>query len=327
MISLPCLWFLKPGNCRNFNIQYLIMKLPEITQHIQLLKKKKNAVILAHYYQLPEIQELADHVGDSFALSKLAAELPQELIVFCGVDFMADSAKLLSPGKTVILPVRHAGCPMADMASGADVLRLKEEHPGAAVVSYVNSTAEVKALSDVCVTSGNALKIIRALPEKKIIFLPDQNLGSYAASKIPEKEFVLFKGCCPPHDEIRESDVKRARKAHPKALLLVHPECREEVRKLADFIGSTAQILDFASASRHKTFIIGTEEGIMHPLKKHNPGKDFAILSPGLQCPDMKKTLPADVLNSLLYMTNLIELDSEMIEAARKPLLRMLALS
>jgi quinolinate synthase len=299
----------------------------EILQEITSLKEERKAVILAHYYQLPDIQDIADYVGDSLALSKLAAELPNELIVFCGVDFMAESAKLLSPQKTVLLPVKDACCPMADMATPSDVMRLKAEHPDAAVVSYVNSTTQVKAVSDMCCTSGNALKVIRSLPQKKIIFLPDENLGSYAATQIPEKEFVLFKGFCPPHEEMMAVDVRIARTEHPDALLLVHPECRPEVRALADFIGSTAQILQYATESKHKQFIIGTEQGILHPLKQQLPGKEFYILGPGLFCPNMKKTTPDLLLQSLKFLIYPIDIEPALAKAARIPIKRMLDLS
>ncbi len=288
-------------------------------------KEKLGAVILAHYYQLPEIQDIADHVGDSFALSRLAATLDNEVIVFCGVDFMAGSAKLLSPDKTVLLPVKDAGCPMADMAGARDVKKLQELHPDAAVVSYVNSTTEVKAHSHICCTSSNALRVIRSLPHGKIIFLPDRNLGAYAAEKIPEKEFILFDGYCPPHNETSAEDVVRIRKAHPDALLLVHPECPGEVRREADFTGSTAQIIAHAGASSHDEFIIGTEEGILHPLKKNDPDKTFHLLSRELTCRDMKKTTAQALLESMENMKYQVHVDEKMARMARKPLERMLA--
>jgi len=292
---------------------------------VKAAKEKLGAVILAHYYQLPEIQDIADHVGDSFALSRLAATLHNEVIVFCGVDFMAESAKLLSPEKTVLLPVKDAGCPMADMAGAEDVKRLQELHPEAAVVSYVNSTTAVKAHSHICCTSSNALKVIRSLPHEKIIFLPDKNLGAYAAAQIPEKEFILFDGYCPPHNETTAADVARLRKAHPDARLLLHPECPGEVRQEADFIGSTAQIIAHAGESPHKEFIIGTEEGILHPLQQQNPDKTFYLLSRELSCRDMKKTTARALLNSLQSLQNEIHVDENLARMARKPLERMLA--
>lgn len=294
------------------------------TSRIKAAKEELDAVILAHYYQLPEIQEVADHVGDSFALSRLAAELDHEVIVFCGVDFMAESAKLLSPEKTVLLPVRDAGCPMADMAGASEVKRLQQAHPEAAVVSYVNSTTEVKAQSLVCCTSSNAIKVIRSLPHQKIIFLPDKNLGAYAAAQIPEKEFIVFDGYCPPHNDIPADAAVQARKEHPHALLLVHPECPGEVRQNADFIGSTAQIIQHVHDSGHKEFIIGTEEGILHPLRKQNPDKKFYLLSQELTCRDMKKTTSEALLESLTKRKHQVHIDEGLARLARKPLERML---
>lgn len=298
-----------------------------IVQEILSLKKEKNAVILAHYYQVPQVQDVADHVGDSFALSKLAAELPQPLIVFCGVSFMAETAKILSPEKTVLLPVAEAGCPMADMVSAKDVLALRKKHPEAAVVSYVNSSTEVKALSDICCTSANAVKVIRSLPHKQIIFLPDENLGSYAAEQMPEKEFILFKGFCPVHEEVMEIDVKLARDENPDALFVVHPECRPEVRKGADFIGSTGQMIRYIEESNHHSFIVGTESGILHPLMTGNPEKKIVSLTPNFICPNMKKTRLEHVRDSLQQMKVQIELEAELMEKARLPLMRMLEVS
>ncbi len=300
------------------------MQLNEIQNKVSRLKQEKNAVILAHYYQIPEVQDLADHVGDSFALSKLSAGLPNQVIVFCGVNFMAETAKILSPEKTVLLPVEDAGCPMADMAKAEDVKRLKAAHPDAAVVSYVNSTTGVKAHSDICCTSANAEKVIRSLPHKKIIFLPDEQLGSYTAAKIPEKEFILFKGYCPIHEEIMEIDVKLAREAYPDALLLVHPECRPEVRQAADFVGSTGQIIRYIDQSPEKKFIIGTEQGILHPLQISHPEKQFHMLTGSFLCPNMKKTTPIHVLESLKEDKTEIEIEKGLIDKARIPLKRML---
>ncbi len=303
------------------------MSFNPIQKEILRLKEEKNAVILAHYYQNAQVQDVADHVGDSFALSKLAAELPEEIIVFCGVSFMAETAKIISPFKTVLLPVSHAGCPMADMATGADVLRLKAEHPDAAVVSYVNSSTDVKALSDICCTSANAVNVIRSLPHRKIIFLPDENLGAYAAERIPEKEFILFAGYCPTHEQVMAIDVKLARDENPEALLLVHPECRQDVRREADFLGSTGQILKYVDQSQHPNFIIGTEKGILHPLKTKHPDKRFTLLAKELICPNMKKTRPEHVLDSLKHMKGEVHLDEKLMDAARIPLVRMLQVS
>ena len=291
---------------------------------IQELKTNKNAVILSHYYQLPEIQELADHVGDSFALSKLASELPNDLIVFCGVDFMAESAKLLCPDKTVLLPVKDASCPMANMATARDVKQLRDEYPDAAVVSYVNSTTAVKALSDICCTSGNAIRVIRSLPHKQVIFVPDSGLGTYVASLIPEKEFILFDGFCPPHHDVNEIDVMLAKQAHPDACLLVHPECGQQVRKHADYIGSTAQIIRHVAKSEHNCFLVATEEGILHPLTKNHPDKAFHMLTRHFICRDMKKITAAHLLRSLQTMEGIINIPENMASKARIPLQRML---
>lgn len=303
------------------------MSIQEIQKEIIRLKEEKNAVILAHYYQIPEVQDVADHVGDSFALSKLAAELKESLIVFCGVSFMAETAKILSPEKTVLLPVPEAGCPMADMVTGRDVLDLKEKHPDAAVVSYVNSSTEVKALSDICCTSSNAEQVIRSLPHKKIIFVPDENLGSFVAEKVPEKEFILFKGFCPVHEQVMPVDVQLARREVPGAEFVVHPECRPDVRREADFIGSTGQMIQYINTSDHKAFIVGTEAGILHPLQRDNPEKHIISLTKDFICPNMKKTNLADVLLSLQKMQTEINLAAALIEQARIPLVKMLEVS
>lgn len=300
------------------------MSSKNINEQILRLKEDKNAVILAHYYQNPEVQDIADHVGDSFALSKLAESLPNEVIVFCGVSFMAETAKILSPEKIVLLPVKDAGCPMADMATALDVKRLKAQYPDAAVVSYVNSSTEVKAMSDICCTSANAVRVINSLPHERIIFLPDENLGSFAAERIPGKEFILFDGFCPTHEQFMSIDVKAAREKYPDALLVVHPECRPEVRQHADFLGSTGQMIKFIEESDHKNFIIATESGILHSIRKNNPEKNIVILSPDFLCPNMKKTNLEHVLKSLQTMTTSIELGQNILEKARKPLMRML---
>ncbi|MFO7873820.1 MAG: quinolinate synthase NadA [Bacteroidales bacterium] len=296
----------------------------DIIKKIDAARKASNATILAHYYQIPEIQDIADHVGDSFALSRLATEVPADVIVFCGVDFMAESAKILSPQKKVLLPVKDAGCPMADMATAEEARHLKQQYPEAALVSYVNSTTEVKAESDLCCTSANAVNVIRTLPNKQIIFMPDKNLGAYAAYHIPEKEFILFDGYCPPHEEVMAIDVKLARDNHPDATLLVHPECRPEVREAADFIGSTSQIIKHAGESDHQSFIIGTEEGILHPLQKQYPDKTFYMLTDHFSCYNMKKTNLQHLLQSLETGKHEVEIDDDLMDRARKPLMRML---
>ena len=298
-----------------------------IITEIKRLRKEKNAVILAHYYQTGDVQDVADFIGDSFGLSRQAKETGAACIVFCGVKFMAESAKILSPGKRVLLPVPDAGCPMADMVTPEDVQRLRAQYPDAAVVCYVNSSCAVKAESDVCVTSSNAVKIVQALPEKRIIFVPDQNLGSYVARQIPEKEVLLHPGYCYVHHRLTAEDVIRAKTAVPDAVFLAHPECTRAVLDRADFIGSTAQILRYVAESEAKTFLIGTETGLIHALEKNNPGKKFYPLTPNPVCTDMKKTRLTDVYEALLHEQYEISLDEDMMNRARRCLDRMLSLA
>ncbi|AUS98510.1 quinolinate synthase [Clostridium thermosuccinogenes] len=298
----------------------------ELIEKIQALKKERNAVIVAHNYQVDDVQEVADIVGDSFALSKYCASGNADVIVFCGVHFMAESAKILSPEKTVLLPEKDAGCPMADMVTADALRREKEKYKDAAVVCYINSSAEVKAECDVCCTSSNALKVVGSLKEKDILFVPDQNLGSYIAAKLQEKNFILWKGFCATHHRIKKDEVIKIREMHPDALVLVHPECRPEVVEMADFVGSTKQIIDYANSSPHQKFIIGTEMGVLYKLKKDNPGKTFYLLSPGLICPNMKKTSLESVYNALNEMKYEINVDPQISAKARRALDRMLEL-
>ena len=296
----------------------------ELTKDILALKQERNAVIVAHNYQIDDVQALADVIGDSFALSKYCASVPQDVIVFCGVHFMAESAKILSPQKTVLLPEINAGCPMADMVTAEDVRALKRNHPHAVVVCYINTSAAVKAESDICCTSSNAVKVIQSLAEEEIIFVPDKNLGNYIAKKVPEKRMIIWDGYCVTHHRVTLEDVQKAKKAHPDAVLLVHPECRPEVVELADFVGSTRQIIDFAAASKEKKFIIGTEMGVLFSLKRNNPEKTFYLASQGLICPNMKKTRLESVYNALKQMRYTIELEEEIMIKARTTLERML---
>lgn len=295
-----------------------------LRERILQLKKEKDAVIVAHNYQIDEVQEIADVIGDSLALSQYCASSPRELIVFCGVHFMAESAKILSPAKTVLLPEIHAGCPMADMVTAPDVRKMRLEHPGAAVVCYINTSAEVKAECDICCTSSNAVKVIQSLKEEEIVFVPDKNLGSYIAKKVPEKKMILWEGFCITHHRVTPDDVGKAKTAHPDALILVHPECKPEVVEMADFVGSTKQIIDFATTSGEQKFIIGTEMGVLYGLKKDNPGKTFYLLSQGLICPNMKKTKLTSVHDALQGMKYAIELNDEVFTRARGCLDRML---
>ena len=297
----------------------------EMIQEIDRMKKEKNAVIVAHNYQIDDVQDLADIVGDSLKLSQYCASTDADIVVFCGVHFMAESAKLLSPEKTVLLPEVHAGCPMADMVTGKALRKEKKKYPDAAVVCYINSTAEVKAECDICCTSSNALRVVKSLPNKEILFVPDQNLGSYIAKQIPGKTIHLWQGYCITHHRVLKGDVEKARTLHPDALLLAHPECRPEVVELADFVGSTAQIIEYAKNSPNKKFLIGTEMGIMHKLKKDSPDKLFYLLSTGLVCPNMKKTTVESVYLALKKMRYEINLDKDVAEGAGKALEAMLA--
>lgn len=302
------------------------MSKTDLVRRINELREERDAVIVAHYYQNDEVQEIADMVGDSFALAKFCAQSEKSVIVFCGVHFMAESAHILSPDKTVLLPVLDAGCPMAEMAEAEGIKALKAEHPNAAVVSYINTTAEVKAESDVIVTSSNAVKIVKSLKEDEIIFVPDQNLGSYVAKQVPEKRIILWQGFCMTHHRISAEDVDRARKSLPGAPVLVHPECKPEVTEKADFIGSTKAIIEYAGQSPAKELVIGTEMGVLYELKKRNPDKKFYMLSTGLVCRNMKKTSLQDVYNALNEMKHTITVENSVRERAKKALDRMLAM-
>ena len=281
-----------------------------LSEKILKLKKEKNAIILAHLYQIPEIQEIADYVGDSYYLSQVARDAKEDLIIFCGVKFMAESAKVLSPEKTVILPAPNAGCPMADMAEVEDVEEMIEKYPDAFKVCYINSSYEVKALCDASVTSSSALKIIKNIPNKQILFLPDQNLGGYISEFFPEKEFILWRGFCPTHHRITAEDIIKAKEEHPNVKVLSHPECSKEVRDLSDYIGSTSGIINYATECEDKEFIIATEEGVLHQLKKKNPDKKF-YFPEVMVCPNMKKTSLQDVYDALDGKKEEVILDEE----------------
>lgn len=261
-----------------------------IADEILTLKKKLNAVILAHNYQLGEVQDIADFVGDSLDLSRKAAETDADVIVFCGVHFMAETAAILSPDKTVIMPDPEAGCPMADMIDDNQLRAEKKKYPDATVVTYVNSTAAVKAESDWCCTSANAVRVVEAVEGNQILFVPDKYLGAYVASKAPEKEFILWNGFCPTHARIIAEDIAARRAEHPDAVVMVHPECRPEVIAAADQVLSTGGMIAFAHETTAKEIIVGTEVGIIHRLKKENPEKDFYPVSELAVCPNMKKT-------------------------------------
>lgn len=303
-----------------------VIAVNERQEKILKLKKERDALVLAHYYQPLEIQDIADHVGDSFALAKLAQEARQSVVILCGVRFMAESAKILNPDKTVYLSNDAAGCPMADMATPEDVLALKERYPEAAVMCYVNSSAAVKAVSDVCCTSSSAEKLAAAIPERQIVFVPDRNLGSYIAEMLPDKELILFDGCCPIHDAIRADSAKAARERYPEGAILAHPECPAEVRAYADYVGSTAGILDYARKSEAKTLIIGTEDGICEILRREMPDREIVSLQEGFRCVDMKKTTLEDVIACLEGERKPIELPQDEMEGAARSLRRMIEL-
>lgn len=296
-------------------------------EEIKRLKEEKDAVIVAHTYQVGEVQEIADLVGDSYVLAKFVASQEKKTIVFCGVHFMAESAKVLAPDKTVLLAEKNAGCPMADMVDVEGLRQLKAKHPDAAVVSYINTSASVKAESDVIVTSSNAVKVVRALGSKKIIFTPDKNLGSYISKQIPEIEMIMWEGYCPIHHGISTDEALEIKSLHPDAITLVHPECTPEMLKLADFVGSTKAIIDYAKDSNHRKFIIGTEMGVLHPMRRDNPDKEFFIMSDNFVCPDMKVTSLESVYNSLKYNQYEMFVDEEVARKARIALDRMLELS
>jgi len=300
-----------------------IVIMNDLIEKIHILKEEKRALILAHYYQTMDIQAIADHVCDSFEMARRARDAKENLLIICGVHFMAESAKILNPKKTVLLPTPDAGCPMADMIAPEDVKTLRERYPDAAVVCYVNTSAAVKAVCDVCCTSSSAEKIVRTLPEKQIIFVPDRNLGAYVASKVPEKDIILFDGCCPVHDCISEKDVFAAKETHPDAKFLVHPECREEVLRHADYVGSTAGMIRAALDSEAGEFIIGTEFGVVEHLTALAPGKRYYPIKSGFICADMKKTRLSDVLRSLETGEFEIKLGEGEIKAASRCLERM----
>ncbi len=291
------------------------------------MKKERDAVILAHYYVDGSVQDIADYVGDSFYLSRLAVDLPQKTVVFCGVYFMGESAKILSPEKTILLPDLTADCPMAQMGTIEEIKAVKSNNPDLATVCYINSSAAMKVQADVCVTSTNALKIIRQLPQQSIYFIPDQHLGSYLAGLIPEKVFVHGEGFCYVHTSITRKNLENMKKTVPNALILAHPECPENVLELADYTGSTAGIIQYASRSSAKEYIVCTEAGVLHKLKKENPEKLFYTVPSSKSCQDMKKNTVEKVKRCLESMSNQVEVEESTRIEAMKPLSKMLELS
>ena len=295
----------------------------ELQREILRLKREKNALVLAHYYVPLAVQDAADAVCDSFAMAQKAARAKEDLIVICGVRFMGESAKILSPEKTVLLPSLDAGCPMADMVTPEDVLRLRAEHPRAQVMCYVNSSAAVKAVSDVCCTSSSALRIAKDLDCEEIIFVPDKHLGSFVARHVPEKKFWLHPGFCPTHHKITEADVLAAEKAHPDAEFAVHPECAADVVKHGDLVGSTAEILDFARKTDAPEILIGTESEIVERLRRELPEKKIYGVGISFVCPNMKKVTPEALYECLRDEKYKVELPEDQLRAARRSLDRM----
>lgn len=303
------------------------MALKDIQEEILKLKKEKDICILAHCYQSPDILEVADFVGDSFALSVSASKVTNKTVIMCGVRFMAETVKILSPDKKVILANGDAGCPMAEMMDKELIEQVKEQYPDYTVVAYINTTSELKTVCDVCVTSSSALKICKSLDTDKILFIPDKNLGSYIAKQLPEKEFKLLSGGCPTHARMGISDVKKAKAAHPEALFLVHPECVPEVVAEADYVGSTTGIMNYAKESDAKEFIIGTESSIVSHLQLACPDKMFYPLSKDLVCHNMKLTTIVDVLNSVKGIGGeKIELDEDVRLGAKRCIDKMIEL-
>ena len=303
------------------------MNIKEMQDEIMRIKKEKDICILAHAYQSHDIWEVADYVGDSFGLAQRAAEAPQKTMIMCGVRFMAETVKLLSPEKTVYLPEPDAGCPMADQIDYDLLAALREKNPDYTVVAYVNTTTEVKTLSDVCVTSSSAVKIVKNMPEKDILFIPDCNLGSWVKKQVPEKNIKLVSGGCPTHVRVTVKDVEKAKAAHPEALLLVHPECLKEVTELADYAGSTTGIMDYAAKSDAKEFIIGTENSIVSHLQLAHPEKRFYALSKDCVCHNMKMTTLGGVYNCVVNGEGeSITLTEETMQKARKSIDAMLRL-
>ncbi|MBR6744494.1 MAG: quinolinate synthase NadA [Clostridia bacterium] len=293
---------------------------------IERLKKQKNAVILAHYYAPAEAQEIADYVGDSYYLAKIAKKTAAEIIVFCGVSFMGESAKILNPEKKVLMPDLSADCPMAHMVDPGKIEQLKREYEDLAVVCYINSTAALKCLSDVCVTSSNAVNIVRSLPNKNIFFIPDRNLGRFVAEQVPEKNIIVNDGCCPIHAAVTAEQLMQIKAAHPNAPILIHPECEPELLAISDFIGSTAEIIDYAAKSERNEFIICTESGVDYKLMTDNPDKKFYYPSPCPCCTDMKLNTLEAVLSVLEKEDNEVTVDRSVSERALRPLDRMLEL-
>lgn len=297
-----------------------------LRERIEELKRQLNAVIMAHNYQRPEVQEIADVVGDSLEMAREATRLEADVLLVCGVLFMAESAAILNPERTVLLSEGTAGCPMADMITVEDLRRWKQRYPDAAVVCYVNSSAAVKAESDYCCTSANAVAVVEAVPSEEILFVPDQNLGSFVAGRT-DKRIILYPGYCNTHHRVTAQHIRKAKEEHPEAVMLVHPECRPEVVALADEALSTSQMAAFVAESEAKEFLIGTEEGLVYRLQKDNPEKAFYVVTTLLVCPDMKKTTLEEVVRTMELRRNVVAVAEETRVKAKEALDRMLAIT
>lgn len=298
-----------------------------LKEDILKLKKEKNALVLAHLYEKAEIQEVADIVGDSYFLSKKAMESSKDIIVFCGVKFMAESAKILSPNKRILIPVNDTTCPMADMATVDKLKAMKLRNPKAKVVTYINSNGDIKALSDVCVTSSSAKAILNNIEEEEIIFLPDRNLGSYLQENIQNKKFILYDGFCPVHERVEEEEVLTLKNRYPNFKVLVHPECSKKVRDLGDFIGSTSELIDYSVEDGTNGFIVVTEEGVLYQMKEKSPNKTFIPIDNGMICPNMKKISMKDLYNCLINEEFEVHIEEELRLKAHKSLENMHLLS